>query len=164
MPKWNQASAPTKLQAVFGPDKPVAAAPPGGSEDRKYADLQLTDPNGYTVNTANHGAGDWQLDATDYDANDSVIRTLDLSSRSGVLLARSAAYVAPVGPGLVDMATGPRASGRRHEYWHGDLERGGVPVFEELDVTSSVSGCLAGQPQPEAAGRARVAATDPGVE
>ncbi|HVK26230.1 MAG TPA: DNRLRE domain-containing protein, partial [Actinokineospora sp.] len=77
--KWNQASAPTKGFAVFGPDHPVTTTSPTGitAADWEYADLQYTDANGYTVDTAKFGAGAWQLTATDYDTQGNVVRVLD---------------------------------------------------------------------------------------
>ncbi|GLZ29343.1 hypothetical protein Lesp02_15330 [Lentzea sp. NBRC 105346] len=69
--KWNQAVAPVKGFAVFGSDRPA------GSSDWQYADLQYTDAEGYTVNTAKYGAGAWQLTATDYNAQGNVVRQLD---------------------------------------------------------------------------------------
>jgi len=77
--KWKQASAPTTGFAVFGPDHPVASTAPSGiaSGDWQFADLQYTDAVGYTVNTASFGAGAWQLNATDYNAQGNVIRALD---------------------------------------------------------------------------------------
>ena len=65
---WDQASAPKYAVAVFGADKAVttskAAEVAGG--DWKYASLSFADDQGYTVNTANYGAGAWQISATDY--------------------------------------------------------------------------------------------------
>jgi large repetitive protein len=77
--RWQQASAPTTAFAVFGPDHPVATTAPSGiaAGDWAFADLQYTDGQGYTVNTASFGAGAWQLTATDYNAQGNVIRTLD---------------------------------------------------------------------------------------
>ncbi|HET9654968.1 MAG TPA: RHS repeat-associated core domain-containing protein, partial [Kineosporiaceae bacterium] len=75
---WAQASAPTYAAAVFGPDAPaLSAAPAATSSDWQYARLAYTDAGGYTVNTADYGAGAWQVTATDYDAYGNVIRTLD---------------------------------------------------------------------------------------
>ncbi|MEU7524149.1 RHS repeat-associated core domain-containing protein [Saccharothrix sp. NPDC042600] len=77
--RWNQAVAPVKGYAVFGPDHPVATTSPGGiaAGDWEHADLQYTDAQGYTVNTAKYGAGAWQLTATDYNAQGNVVRELD---------------------------------------------------------------------------------------
>ncbi|GAB2993771.1 hypothetical protein GCM10027184_55350 [Saccharothrix stipae] len=77
--RWNQAVAPVKGFAVFGPDHPVGSTSPSGiaAGDWEHADLQYTDAQGYTVNTAKHGAGAWQHTATDYNAQGNVVRELD---------------------------------------------------------------------------------------
>ncbi|WP_188898507.1 RHS repeat-associated core domain-containing protein [Microlunatus endophyticus] len=75
--KWDQAATPTWAAAVFGQDKPISAAPATGSTNWQYANLQFTDDQGYTINTANYGAGDWQLTAQDYDTNGNIIHTWD---------------------------------------------------------------------------------------
>ncbi len=76
---WEQQTAPTWGAAVFGPDHPVTTHNPTAitAADWPYADLLYTDAKGYTLNTAAHGAGNWQLTATDYDTGGRVIRTLD---------------------------------------------------------------------------------------
>ncbi|WP_344222663.1 DNRLRE domain-containing protein [Kribbella sancticallisti] len=73
--RWNQKAVPTNGFAVFGPDHPLTGAP--GSGDWQYADLQYTDPAGYTINSANYGAGNWQYTATDYNDQGNVVRELD---------------------------------------------------------------------------------------
>ena len=73
--RWNQAKAPTHGYAVFGPDHPAPTTP--GATDWPYANLQYTDNEGYTVNTAAYGAGDWQYTATDYNTQGNTIRELD---------------------------------------------------------------------------------------
>ncbi|WP_406054523.1 DUF6531 domain-containing protein [Kribbella sp. NBC_00889] len=73
--RWNQRATPTHGFAVFGPDHPLSGAPT--ADDWQYADLQYTDDNGYTVNTAKYGAGNWQYTSTDYDAQGNVVRELD---------------------------------------------------------------------------------------
>jgi YD repeat-containing protein len=77
--RWNQASVPTTGFAVFGPDHPVGSTVPSAisSGDWAFADLQYTDAQGYTVDTASFGAGAWQYTATDYNAQGNVVRTLD---------------------------------------------------------------------------------------
>lgn len=77
--RWNQAKSPVRGFAVFGADHPVNSTTPTGiaAGDWEYADLQYTDSEGYTVNTAAYGAGAWQLTATDYDAQGNVVRELD---------------------------------------------------------------------------------------
>ena len=73
--KWGQKSVPAKGFAVFGPDHPISGSPSAG--DWQYADLQYADASGYTVNSAEYGAGAWQYTATDYDDKGNVVRELD---------------------------------------------------------------------------------------
>ncbi|MEU8221448.1 RHS repeat-associated core domain-containing protein [Kribbella sp. NPDC048915] len=73
--RWDQRTAPSKAVAVFGSDHPITGAPT--ADDWQYAELHYTDAAGYTVNTANYGAGDWQLTATDYNDQGNVVRELD---------------------------------------------------------------------------------------
>ncbi|WP_202919271.1 DNRLRE domain-containing protein [Saccharothrix deserti] len=77
--RWNQAAVPVKGFAVFGPDHPVASTSPSAiaATDWEHADLQYTDAQGYTVNTAKFGAGAWQHTATDYNTQGNVVRELD---------------------------------------------------------------------------------------
>jgi RHS repeat-associated protein len=77
--RWNQASAPTKGFAVFGPEHPAptTSAPGVAAGDWEYAQLQYVDDEGYTVNTAEFGAGAWQYTATDYNAKGNEVRELD---------------------------------------------------------------------------------------
>jgi RHS repeat-associated protein len=72
---WDQSAAPTYGAAVFSADKPVNSSDPAkiAAGDWKYASLNYTDAEGYTVNTAAFGAGAWQMNATDYQ-NGNVIR------------------------------------------------------------------------------------------
>lgn len=74
--KWNQASAPQKGFAVFGPDHPVTATGIAAG-DWEHAALQYTDDRGHTVNTAKYGSGAWQHTAVDYDAQGNEVRELD---------------------------------------------------------------------------------------
>jgi len=77
--------------AVFGADKPVATLDPTqvAASDWPYADLWYTDYRSRTVNTANYGAGDWQLTSTSYDELGNPVRQLgagDIAAiRSGAL-------------------------------------------------------------------------------
>ncbi|MGF1663064.1 MAG: DNRLRE domain-containing protein [Kineosporiaceae bacterium] len=82
---WNQRHAPTYAAAVFGPDHPLTSTSPTGlnAGDWQYADLQYTDPEGYTVNTAAYGADAWHLTATDYDTRGNVTRTLSSTGFDG---------------------------------------------------------------------------------
>ena len=75
--KWNQSSKPTQAFAVFSQDQPINGAPGSNDGAWKSADLQLTDNQGYTVNTASYGAGDWQITAAEYDTHDNVVMAWD---------------------------------------------------------------------------------------
>jgi RHS repeat-associated protein len=72
--KWGQTTAPVKGYAVFGMDHPVSGTPV--SSDWQYAQLYFTNAAGYTVNTANFGAGGWLISATDYDSDGAVTSSL----------------------------------------------------------------------------------------
>lgn len=82
--KWDQAATPTWAAAVFGQDKPITAAPAAGSTDWQYASLQFTDDQGYTINTASYGAGNWQLTADDYDTNGNIVHAWDERAIAGI--------------------------------------------------------------------------------
>lgn len=71
---WDQVSAPTYGAAVFAADKALGTSDPAqvAAGDWKYGQLSFTDAQGYTVNTAEYGAGAWQIAATDYQANNVV--------------------------------------------------------------------------------------------
>lgn len=75
--KWEQASTPTYGAAEFGPDRPLNTTDPSQltETDWRYASIQYTDEEGYTTNTAEYGAGQWQLTATDYDELGNVVRS-----------------------------------------------------------------------------------------
>lgn len=71
---WNQVdvASPTTGFAVLGPDYPwdgttTVTAPAETSTSWQYADLSFTTSDGYTVNTAAFGAGQWLTSATMYD-------------------------------------------------------------------------------------------------
>ena len=76
---WGQGKNPTYGAAIFGADKVPSSYDPAAmpSGDWQYADLQYTDEQGYTLNTASYGAGAWQITSTTYDSNGNVIRELD---------------------------------------------------------------------------------------
>ena len=69
--------------AVFGPDH-VPASPPT-SADWPFADLTYLDVNGRPVNTADYGAGDWQISSTRYDQSGKVVWSLDAGNRAQAL-------------------------------------------------------------------------------
>ncbi|MFT4165094.1 MAG: RHS repeat-associated core domain-containing protein [Microlunatus sp.] len=78
--RWAQERSPTWGAAVFGPDQAITGTTPAAVTNTdwwKRADLSYTDTDGYTINTAGWGAGDWQYTANDYDTNGNVIRTWD---------------------------------------------------------------------------------------
>lgn len=76
---WDQAKAANRGAAVFSADKPVTASKAGdiAAADFRYASLQYWDAEGYTVNTADYGSGDWQISATDYDTAGNVVRDFE---------------------------------------------------------------------------------------
>ncbi|GAA4163463.1 hypothetical protein GCM10022286_23970 [Gryllotalpicola daejeonensis] len=67
--KWGQQSAPTHAWAVFGLDHPVTGNP--AASDLPYGQLYFTDDEGYTVNTAQWGAGRWLVTWQAYDESGS---------------------------------------------------------------------------------------------
>lgn len=81
---WQQQGLPAYGAAVFSGatdpgthDGTPTSATPLSAAAWQEADLQYTTADGWTVNTASYGAGDWQLTASDYDAHGNVIRSLD---------------------------------------------------------------------------------------
>jgi large repetitive protein len=96
---WGQTKAPTYAAAVFGPDKPVEASDPAAVDaaDWQYSSLWYTDERGYTLNTAQFGAGDWQLTHTGYDDHGHVILNLDAGDiaaiKNGELMAADAGTI-----------------------------------------------------------------------
>ena len=96
--KWSQASKPTQAFAVFGQDQPINGAPGNNAAEWKAADLQFTDAQGYTVNTASYGAGDWQITAANYDTHDNVVMAWDArviaAIRAGHIPSADAPYAA----------------------------------------------------------------------
>ena len=87
---WHQNAAPSLGFAVFGPDlawdglTTAMAAPSASSTTWQYGDLSYTRSDGYTVNTAAYGSGDWQLTSTDYDTEGREARTLDAGAISTI--------------------------------------------------------------------------------
>ena len=63
---WQQTKEAVTGYAVFGQD--YTGAVTGSGVDWSYGDLSYVDDLGYTVNTANYGAGAWLVTATDYDS------------------------------------------------------------------------------------------------
>ncbi|BDZ59639.1 hypothetical protein [Barrientosiimonas endolithica] len=60
---------------MFGPDRPVTSTTSISAADWPYADLSFTDDQGWEVNTATYGAGQWQVTATDYDTAGNQVRS-----------------------------------------------------------------------------------------
>ncbi|MGQ0465112.1 MAG: DNRLRE domain-containing protein [Sporichthyaceae bacterium] len=111
---WNQTRAPGYGAAVFGPDHPAPTGNPAAA-DWPHASLVYTDDVwGRTLNTAVHGAGAWQLTATDYDQDGNVVRELD--TRAMALLANDPDDVVTDGAGADQLST--------QTYYHPELTEG----------------------------------------
>ncbi|WP_417564600.1 DNRLRE domain-containing protein [Microbacterium sp.] len=84
---WQQNSPPTGGAAVFGPDITIGTSDAGAvtAAQWKYASIQYTDADGYVVNTAEYGAGAWQLTATDYDEAGNVVHAYDARGLRAVM-------------------------------------------------------------------------------
>ncbi|MBD5788375.1 DNRLRE domain-containing protein [Cellulosimicrobium terreum] len=89
--RWGQDTAPTHGYAVFSADKQdvgggtnatITSPTQVSSGAWPFADLQYTDDDGRVLNTAAHGAGDWQFTSTGYDTDGRVIRSLDETATS----------------------------------------------------------------------------------
>lgn len=63
--KWGQTRTPTTVYAVFGLDHPVAGTP--ATNDWPYAELYYSDAEGYGVNSAEFGAGQWLVSVSNFD-------------------------------------------------------------------------------------------------
>jgi RHS repeat-associated protein len=79
---WAQPKAPSYAAAVFGPDyngtiTQANGATKAAASDWTHAELSYTTADGYTVNTASYGAGQWLRTSTDYDAQGNITRQLD---------------------------------------------------------------------------------------
>lgn len=83
---WHQSTTPTTGFAVFGPEHPVSSTDPAqvGLDDWDYADVAYTDAQGYEVNSASYGAGQWLLTSTDYDAKGNPVRELTPEAISAI--------------------------------------------------------------------------------
>ncbi|WP_022882353.1 DNRLRE domain-containing protein [Gryllotalpicola ginsengisoli] len=85
---WGQQTAPTHAWAVFGLDHPVTGSPT--AEDLKYAQLLFTDDDGYTVNTAEYGAGRWLVSWQGYDSDGTPTDSLGPTQTQAALDAQAA--------------------------------------------------------------------------
>jgi RHS repeat-associated protein len=82
--KWGQTVAPAGATAVFGADHPVDTdnaatllSEPGWTAAQwQNATLDYTDANGYEVNTADYGAGEWLRTFTNYDTSGNELGSL----------------------------------------------------------------------------------------
>jgi RHS repeat-associated protein len=96
---WDETSdLPVTGTAVFDPDHQPAGTTVStvSSSDWPYATLHYLDVNGQEVNTAQYGAGAWQIDTTQYDANGNDYWDLTAGNRAQALTPTSATdpYVA----------------------------------------------------------------------
>jgi RHS repeat-associated protein len=81
--RWGQADKPLAGAAVFPADHAPTGAP--AAADWPFAKLTYYDVNGRPVNTASYGAGGWQIDATEYNAQGNAIRELTEGNRAHAL-------------------------------------------------------------------------------
>ena len=77
---WAQTDVPTKAFAAWGMDYTPANIPVAA--DFPFANLFFTDDNGYTLNTANYGAGQWLLTAQAYDSDGNPTTSLTAAQTS----------------------------------------------------------------------------------
>ncbi len=126
--RWKQERVPTYGAAEFGPDRPLNTTDPAllTATDWRYASIQYTDAEGYTVNTAEYGAGAWQLTATDYDALGNVVRAFDNRGIRAVIDRHA------LGSGAFD--TSEYATVTRY---NGATTIGGAPVAAGMFVTDT---------------------------
>lgn len=74
---WSQPAAPTYAAAVFGMDRQGVDPANVTAADWPYATFWYTDARGYTLNTAQYGAGRWLFTDTEYDDQGNPVRELD---------------------------------------------------------------------------------------
>jgi RHS repeat-associated protein len=81
---WAETSdLPTTGTAIFAPDhKPTGTV---AETDWAYASISYLDANGRDVNDAGYGAGDWQIDTTQYDASGNDVWDLTAGNRAQAL-------------------------------------------------------------------------------
>lgn len=81
---WGQThDVAASATAVFPPDHPASTSP--SSTDWPYATLHYLDADSREVNTADYGAGAWQIDSTQYDDNGNTIWSLTAGNRAQAL-------------------------------------------------------------------------------
>ncbi len=82
---WDETGdLPVTGTAVFTPERNPAGTTPATvtSTDWPYASVDYMDVNGHTVNSAQYGAGAWQIDTTQYDANGNDVWNLTPGNRA----------------------------------------------------------------------------------
>ncbi|MFV0633323.1 DNRLRE domain-containing protein [Demequina sp.] len=84
---WGQTRIPALGFATFGPgeDPGTNSASAVSAAAWKNANLTFTDAEGYTLNTAEFGAGLWLYTAIEFDDGDRVVRSLDTAATSHLL-------------------------------------------------------------------------------
>lgn len=88
---WGQSwtHAPVAGAAVFGPDRVPGATPT--ATDWTYADLYYWDSQGQQTNTANYGAGAWQISSWKYDWYGNTIWSLTPAGKARALFGAASA-------------------------------------------------------------------------
>ncbi|WP_169982172.1 DNRLRE domain-containing protein [Microbispora sp. H10836] len=87
---WGQSVDLPRIGAAVFPASRVPARNSAGeytpnSDDYPYASLTYLDVNGRAVNTANYGAGAWQISTTRYDSNGNTVWSLSPPNRAQAL-------------------------------------------------------------------------------
>lgn len=79
---WGQSRVPTWGVATFGPGEDPGTSNPASisASQWKNANVSFTDAEGYTVNTAEYGAGQWLYTALEFDDGHRVVRELDAAA------------------------------------------------------------------------------------
>lgn len=73
---WGQSTAPDHATAVFGPNAPL------NTTDYTYAQLYYFTNAGVSTNTAEYGAGQWDISSQEFDANGNQIWSLTPGNRA----------------------------------------------------------------------------------
>ncbi|WP_286215102.1 DNRLRE domain-containing protein [Demequina sediminis] len=83
---WTSEQTATTGFAVFGQGHDPGGSTVASVDSNEWlnASVTFTDAHGRVVNTANYGAGAWQYTASDYDDNDNVEGSLDVSGTTTV--------------------------------------------------------------------------------
>ena len=86
---WGQTDdLPAQAAALFAPNRIPASTISSGvtTADWPYADLAYLDVNGREVNTASYGAGNWQLNTTQFDETGNSVWELSAGNRAQALV------------------------------------------------------------------------------